>query len=382
MLNKFIACLLFALLLTMLSNRFDNVVILKYFVYGVLVLFSGWIFLTARKYHSNFFYKKSVFFLLLFLVVSTLFSPWTPLYVRLLKYVAYLSCYIIGFSWKESGRTLRLNNGLFALFCLIPVVLVGIFDPTPHKTLFFQMSNVYTYLGLSCAMLYYTVYPYNKSFFVSWGIIALYIASCSSLGLAIALALSVVIINRKNIRLIIIGSLFVFLLVLLIMFSNLPVFTRLRDIFILSSSLSMQEWLHLDELNFYQLEQKFVGSSGRTDNASFLWRIAHWMKIVKGYAEFWYVSIPFGMGDCFAYKVAGNYPHNEYLKFMTENGIVVLGILLVWVRKLVIRVNGTKVSYFIFAMLIFHITENLIDFFIANVILYFCLGFHYARYKE
>ena len=160
---------------------------------------------------------------------------------------------------------------------------------------------------------------------------------------------------------------------------DIPVFLRIRDVVNIATSLSWYDWTHLKDMDFYETSLQFEMQSDRSDNTSFLWRLAHWLRILNGYFENWWYAIPFGLGDNYSYKICGNYCHNEYLKFLTENGVVVFFILISWIKKAHRVLKEKMVYYFILAAFCYHLTENLIDYFVGSVLLYFCIGYWIKR---
>lgn len=362
--------------MTMINNRLYDSSLLRILVYVLMFLYVVMVVIYTYKYIPQFYHNKKFLLLMALLTINMLVSPYDPLYPRLIKYLGYAGS--VAFGYVLCIKRVPLKCRKMELFFLIalPLTLVGLFDSTPHKTMFFQLSNTYSFLGLCCSLFLYTIYKDRKYIlFISIGVLLLYIISASSLGIVTSVLLSVIIINCKNVKLMvplcIMGGVCVFLITKV----DIPIFLRIRDIVNITYSLSWNDWTHLKDMNFYESSMQFDMQSDRNDNMSFLWRLAHWQFIIDGYLANWWYAIPFGLGDCYSNKICGNYCHNEYLKFLTENGVIVFGIIVSWMLDIINLLKKKKVYYFILAALCYHLTENLIDSFIACVLLYFCIGY-------
>ena len=369
-------------MLTMLNNRaFDNAV-LKYAIYGLLTYFVFWIIRYSYKIKPDFFKNRSVVVLFILLITNLIFSPYNPLYVRIIKYLGYLGCFVFGYILCEKNIDLKCNKWFLWALVFVPIICVGLLYNTPHKTLFFKLSNGFSYYGLCASLLIYTIYNKKDQIF-KWSImlILIYIASASTLGIVSAIVLSILIINRHNVKLMFITLLLGVIGLMCILYIDLPIFLRIRDVFNLAGTLTWYDWTHLKDLNLYQLESQVDSLSGRSDNTSFIWRLAHWQKVLDGFINNWWYAIPFGLGDGYSVNECGNYCHNEYLKFFAENGLVVFMILIKWVNKAHLLLCNNKAYYFILAIFCYHLTENLIDSFVPCAMFYFCLGYWIMRVK-
>lgn len=382
MINKFLAFICASLILTMLNNSLLDSDSMRYTVYAVLVLFVGWVFLKSYCHQPQFYNGYTALFLFL-ITVNLLASPYNPLYPRLIKYFGYISCFAFGFVFRKRNWSIDYNKTLLYIMLLLPLFLVSFLDHTPHKTVFFPMSNVYSYYGLACALFYYVIKKEDsKTFWEALFILSLYIVSCSTLGIVFAIILAVLLINRRNVRLIIVSSVTMFLGVMLVLFSDFSVFARIRDVFTIVNAMTWYDWTHLQEMDFYSFSQGIATESERTDNTSFLWRLAHWMNIMDGFGEQWITAIPFGLGDNYSMEKTHYACHNEYLKVFAENGIIVFSILIYWISSVCKILRKQRVYYFVLAVIIYHFTENLIDMFVANALIYFSIGYVCCKYDN
>lgn len=382
MLNKFFLMLSTALFLAMASEYTDNGVF-KTASYAILILFIVWAYYNTRRGGFNILANNNFRILMLILFLNFVISPYEPVYSLLLKFVGYAFCFSLGAKCFDYQVPFRINKLLLFSTLLIPLILVGIVDRTPHKTEFFEMSNTYTYLGLSFAIFLYTFFPERKNIlYISFGFLFLYILSCSSLGILVAVVASVLFINRKNSKLMFGSAIFAGILILLVLYSNITIFVRIRDVITIVTSMTLDDWKNIKDLDLYSMQQSMQGNSGREDNTSVLWRFAHWTSILTAYFEHWYYSILFGLGDHYSVQECGNYPHNEYIRCLCEYGLIVTVIVGRWLKNLYHTIKDDRVFYFISTVFVFHFTENLIDFFVGNALIYFCIGYHYSRIKS
>ena len=364
----------------MLNNSLLDSDSMRSIVYAVLVFFVGWISLISYRYQPYFYYGYTALFLFL-IIINLLGSPYNPLYPRLIKYLGYISCFTLGYIFYRKKWSLKCNKVLLYTTLLLPLFLVSFLDHTPHKTVFFPMSNTYSYFGLACALFYYVIKKEEKkAFWESLFILAIYIVSCSTLGIVFAIVVAVLFINRRNLRLIIASSIIMSFGVLFVMFSDFAVFARIRDVFTIMNAMTWHDWTHLQEMDFYSFSQGIRTESNRVDNTSFLWRLAHWMKIMDDFGEHWITALPFGLGDNYSTTKTGYACHNEYLKAFAENGLIVFSILIYWIFSVHKILRKQRAYYFVLAVLIYHFTENLIDSFVANALIYFSIGYLCCKY--
>lgn len=380
MFAKFVTILSVASLLTMVNQRLYNSKEIKYCIYGLMLWYVFWIFRYTYRVSPNFYKNKSIVVFYLLLIVNILLSPYDPLYSRIIKSIGYLASFIFGYLVFDRGIKMKCSKIILFSLIIVPVILVGLFDHTPHKTMFFLLSNNYSFLGLCCALFLYTIYNDREESF-KWAIMLLlsYIITASTLGVVVAAALSILLIHIRSIRLVL-SFLFIFgIAIICVVNIDIPIFLRIRDVFNITTSLTWDEWANLKDMNLYDVSQGTEMQSDRNDNTSAIWRIAHWQRIIDGYIKNWWYAIPIGLGDDYSLKVCGYHCHNEFLKFFSENGIIVFGILISWIKKANRRLHDYKAYYFILAIICYHFTENLIDSFVPCVMFYFSLGYWYKK---
>ena len=383
MFNKFIGFLCVSLTLAMFNETIIVSNALKYSIYAILILLTLWLFGTSNKFGYNPLRNNVVLVLLFLLFLNFLLSPYEPNYSWLIKYIAYIFCFVFGELLYKQEVPMKVNKIILYTLAFLPVILVGLFDHTAHKNMFFVLSNTYSFTGLSISLLVFTLkLDDNRALYYAFGVLALYIVSCSSLGIVGAVVLAVLIINRYNAKLMFWSTIGGIFFVILVLFSDIEVFKRIRDVIMVFQSMSMDDWRHVRDLDLYYLTEGMSFESSRTDNTSLIWRVAQWLGILQGYFENWYFAIPFGLGDSYALRELGNYPHNDYIRILCEYGLIVFVIVMRWLKK-VCKTMARDVSfYFICAYFIYFFTENIIDTFVANAIMFMCIGYNYTRCKN
>lgn len=371
--NLFISLLFVALMSTMAANAQDNIVFrsLTYFSEILLILYTYYY--SIIKHHHPLI-NNSIIIVGVILLFNYLLSPNDPNFSDLLKIFGYLCCFKYGSSLALKKSDLYVNKYLLFLLIIIPAVIVGLFDKTEKKMLFFAISNVFVYLGVAMALLFTLLYGGKKKMlYVAWGILLLYLVVGTSLGVIVAICLSVFILNfkRKYLPSLMLGGI---ILVLAIIYIDIPVFVRIRDVFALWNTLDKDDLANVSDLNLYELSQRADRQGERTDTTSAIWRFAQWLGLLTEYVKsIW--NIPFGLGAGFSVKKTGVPPHNDYILLLIEYGIFVLAYFLSFVKKVYKKLKGYPAIYFILSMFIYHLTENLIFMFPANAILYFSIGY-------
>ena len=382
MLNKFVCFLCVALTLAMFNETILASTALKCSIYVVQVVFIVWLYYVARKNGVDPFRKRLVVILLFLVISNFLWSPYRPNYSWIIKYISYILSFEMGCILYIRRKSLKVNKLVLSVIVLLPLFLVGIVDKTPHKTVFFVFSNSYSFTGLALSLLFYTIYSEKKNaFFVSLGILFLYIISCSSLGIVGAVFLAVLIINRRNKKLMIYSFFCCAAFGLLVAYSDFEFCKRIRDVFKVLSSMTPQDWHNLKYFDHYGATQGMNFESSRTDNTSIIWRLGHWIRLLESFFENWIYAIPFGLGDSYTLRILRNHPHNDYLRVLCEYGAIVFFIVMKYMKRTFKVMTKDKSFYFVCAYFVYFFTENIIDTFVANAIMFMCIGFHYSKCK-
>ena len=377
-----LSCILFVILLTMVNNYNTNFSIVRYILYGIEFMLIGIMYNKAKLNGFKTFNNKFIICLLIITLGMILFE-YDAFFSNLIKFIGYATCFSFG---RATSKHQQLSPPKYVIAGLImlPLFIVAIGDHTLNQSLFFPNSNCFTYWGLCCSILYYTSFhSQTKTLEISIIILLSYIAIGSSLGILAAVILSFIIINRKNRKLMTITIISCLLLMIGIQWIDISIFKRIRNVIDIYKSLSLQDWLNLTELNLYELQSaNSVDDNIRSDNTSSIWRFQHWITLLYDYIENLEYSLFVGLGDNYAQFNHRLRPHNDWLRILIEYGAIVFFIVITWTRRFCQIVNRTKVYYMFLAVIIYHITENLIDSFPANCLMYICAGYWYQTLSK
>lgn len=325
---------------------------------------------------------EAVLFAGLVVVLNNLLSPNMPQYSDLLKLAGYFCCFYYGTTLARHYDRLYINRILFFSLVFIPGITVALFDHTMLKNLFFPNPNTFVYTGLLMGM-FYALINYKERYFmhIAWLIVAVYVLISTSLGIVVAILLAYMILNVKLVHLpylLIVGI----TVVLVIIYIDIPLFVRIRDVINVWMSIDANEWKNLQQIDYYELSQRVTIKGERTDVSSSVWRLAHWSNIFSEYiGPIW--TIPFGRGAGFAIFRTGLLPHNDYLMVLTEYGLIIFSLFMKFIFSIYRKMKEERMLlYFILTVFLYHITENLIYTFPPNALLYFILGWCTIKFKE
>ena len=369
----FTLVLLFSIFGTMLSKYSEGTAsqIVSYVAEILLICFTIWFtLLNSPKIILN----KYVLICIIILCVNFALSPYEPRISLLPKFLGYLSCFGYGYSLAKRHNIPKVSNTLLALLILPPALIVFLFDPTDEKKTFFENSNVFVFLGLTMALFYVFLKGYDKKHqIIAWGILVMYMAIGTSLGIIVAVALAYFLINFswRNLIFLLIGGV---VFVLIVEFVDLPVLTRFRDVIEVWKSLSWNDLIHIQDINLHDLGNSVNRVGDRSDTTSSVWRLIQWSGIFTQYVTS-PLNIPFGLGADFAFYKTGLPPHNDFLMILSEYGLIVFLIFVKIVIKAFHSVKRQEVRFLVVAIFCYYFTENLINSFPQNVILYFVLGY-------
>ena len=348
--------------------------ILRYSSYISELMLIGYALLSSKHIEKSGINTRVVLFVGIVLLINYLLSPHTPQYSNLLKIAGYFCCYYYGTTLARIYDRLNVNNVILYALIFIPVVVVALFDHSALKNVFFVTSNTFVYTGLSMGLFYALVnYKERHSILVSWLIVASYVLICTSLGVVVAIMLAYLILNLKVSHipyLMVLGVLFI----LAVLYIDIPLFVRFKDVIHLWLSMNANDWKNLQDVNFYELNQRVDIGGERGDIGSSVWRLAQWSRIFVEYVRrVW--TIPFGMGAGFSISYTGLLPHNDFLMILSEYGLLVFCyfVRFIYIVYKKMKKEGVLV-YFILAMIIYHLTENLMLNFPPNALFYFSLG--------
>lgn len=377
--NSFVILVLLALLSAMLSHAYDiSALKMTSLCIDVLIIIKA-LSASGVNYFFTLLNNPIVIICALILCINFALSPYEPRYPLLIKYFGYVAVFCEGKKLASMGYTLRCKNMWLCLLIATPLLMVALLDKTDMRTTFFANSNVFVYTGLCLAMFYMFLNRVErKSIYVTTSILLAYVLVGTSLGVIVAIAGSFFVLNMKrmNIAAIIFAGLAV---ILFVAFSDISVAVRIRDTIAVYKALDWYELTHLQDINFYDLQQRVGASGSREDNTSSLWRITQWSGLLTDYFTH-PLNIPFGLGADYSIAKTGLPPHNDHIIILIEYGIIVYGAIFKGIMRVHNRLRDDKIYYLVLAVIFYYFTENLVDTFPPNCLFYFMLG--YLFFKE
>lgn len=370
------------LILSMLNNQIIKSI--SSLLYLVEIVYIFYCFYVVKKYYNGRI-RWNLILLVFILLVNILYFHNSSSISFFLKAIGCIVSCLLGLTLAQHRIILKLKSFLLFSLTIFPLLLVVFLDRTPKQSLFFPQSNTLVFYGACSTLIYYTnksIYS-QKHFLTTFLLLICYIIFGSTLGIVVALLLTILIINRKKIKLIFISVLFLFLFVLLVFYSNIEIFLRIRNALYVLSYMSLEDWVNIENLNLYSISQnaKFEGN-GRTDTTSFLFRFQHWIILFKRFIENIKYSFFIGLGEGYTKKELMLKPHNDYLRILCEFGFVFFSIVFFYLKHFISSISRNKIFYFFLPILIYFFTENLIDYFPANCILFFYMGYWYIFAKR
>ena len=378
--NPIVLFTLCACLFTMLDNATGGGGLFKFVALAMDVLVIVYCFANVN---SKYFFKHitpACLFVIVVLLINFILSTHSPRYSLLLKFFGYMIFFIYAKNLGEKGYIFRCNNFLLYTMIIIPLIVVLLLDKSPEKSTYFPNSNMFTYWGISMSLAYLLLKGINdKTKKIAWVILLAYLLVGTSLGILLAVAISALLLNIKRVNIFLLIS-SVAAVLLCVIYIDIPIFARLKDSFSIFQSLTWEDFTKPENVDFYALQTEH-SSSGRTDNASFLWRIMQWTTLVTGYIKDT-ICIPFGKGADWSFTYTGKPPHNDFVLILVEYGLFIFMIIVGAVRKILKKIKDFDVIYFILPIFIYHITENLLDTFPQNIFFYLSLGYYYSLSKS
>lgn len=381
-LRNILGSILVVILVTMVANSNEAYSAIKYVLYVVELFLIAIMYVSSRGYAKKLFQNPLLLICLFIILCGMIVFDNHSNYSNIIKYVGYVVCF--GFGKALSYKRIQPPRIIILSLILAPLLIVGLADHTLNQSRFFPNSNTFTYWGLCCSIMYFTLYKDSpKVLLYSFSIVLAYIGVGTSLGIFSAFVLAV-FINRRNFKLMLGSGVLGLILIGFVFWSDIAVFVRIRNVLEIFRTMTWQDWTHLSELNLYDLQQEsnvVTGDNMRSDNTSAIWRFAHWSILLKDYFSNITYGLFVGLGDNYSTYNHSLPPHNEWLRLLIEYGAIVFISMLKWTRKFCNVISKTKVYYLFLTVIIYHITENLIDAFPSNCLMYISAGFWYQICK-
>lgn len=318
--------------------------------------------------------KKSVrYFLILFTILLLINSYLAPSFalerkIKLINSVL-MFCYGYTLTLLHPESSVNISKKLVFLIWLIPVIFAFFLREKTGFSVFFN-SNGFAFFGI---ILFVLIYYVTKNLKYAFAISFLYFILGVTIGAILSFVLAIFFYNIKTIKLKrIFGILFMLsILLLLINYSDIPVFVRIKNSMLFmynySSVYSVREMIDSN----YSEALTYASSANDT---SFLFRLKHWTEIWDSLSSSNLIEILFGHGDGSPKYYFRLNAHNDYLSILYEYGAFMFLILLYAFYSILKKLIRTPYSIPLMAIAIFSVTENLYDNYIATSILYFIIG--------
>lgn len=292
-----------------------------------------------------------------------------------MKYISYLISFLFGYVTCCMGININCKKWIMFVIIFVPI-LHFVFIAHGEGGGLFDLANTYVYYGLSVSMIYYILnIEDGKVIRRSYIIILLFILTATKLGVVFAFFLSLIfysIRRSKNILFIVFISMFS---IITITYIDLPIFVRIRNVFDLASSIPLEEYVNIGDSSTNEIGKTYGNNESGENDTSFVFRLVHWSRIMTFWINSDFLHLLFGYGDMYAKEKFTFQPHNEYVKLLFENGILVFAMFIVFVKKTFEWLCIYKIRYLFFAPLAYFFTENLLYFTTMNVAVFMSLGY-------
>lgn len=376
--NRVFWLIFIVLLGTMIDNYFTTsntaIILGLYILQGIIIIKLAF---NENERLISFISKPLVLISTLLIIINFAISPYESEFPLLFKYFGYIVAVAFGIGAAES-RQLKLPKILLYGLVFLPLILVAFFDTSSIKNTFFPNTNNFVFWGACISLLYYIASQDKNRFRNSMIILIMYILIGSTIGIIVALLLSIIIINFKKPKYLIFTLTSITILLICIKYSDISVFARIRGVIDTMSVVTAQDLRNIEDLNIYELNQ-YSSYGERADSGSALWRIKHWIGLLTSFFTNWETSVFVGLGDNFTMSHTGHHPHNDILKILCEYGLIILFSYIFYLFKAYKYIKYDKSVYIILTILIYHFSENLIHTFPTNFIFYFAVGYIYKR---
>lgn len=114
----------------------------------------------------------------------------------------------------------------------------------------------------------------------------------------------------------------------------------------------------------------------RTTDLSFIFRLKHWVDLLAIFsgADWHQILFGFGVGSSARLSAAHFVPHNDYVRYLFECGVLALTGFLVLLTTSLKAIGRQWIAVPLLAVGIYFFSENLINNYLAMTLFYFCLG--------
>lgn len=296
-----------------------------------------------------------------------------------LKFISYIIIFFFGYILCYRNIEFCCNKRILQLAILLPI-LCYIFIFHRKDGGLFDLANTYVYYGLAISILYYLIKKdEKKSIRNTYIIFLLYVLSSVKLGILVAFVIVYFIYSMNNLKRIFNFTLVCIIGIIAVANIDIPVFLRIRNVYELATNIPVKVYTDISNVSAYEIGEMYGKNFSGDNDTSFVFRLIHWSRLFNVWFTSSIIHILFGYGDMY---VKNNYtlqPHNEYVKFLFENGLIVFFIIVAFVYKSFICLKDSKMKYLLLTPFAFFLTENLVYFSCMNFYIFLALGYFYCQ---
>ena len=369
--------ILIVILLTLINNGYFESGVISIVIYAIQMFMIMSLALKEKGLLSRIFNKPIILLSAIIIIANILSSTYDADYSLLIKYFGYIVALCVGFN-TANNINIRLSNTLLIGIVLVPLFMVVVFDKSPVKDTFFPNTNNFVFWGAVSSLLYYISSSNKRKYRTAIIILLAYILAGSTIGIVLALMAAITFVNVKSIKSFAFVSFTFIILILLVSYSDIAIFTRIRAVIQTLSYADIRSINDIENLNLYELNQ-YANAGERSDNTSALWRIQQWLGLISAFFNKWYYTLLVGLGDNYTTYKTGLPPHNDFLKILCEYGVIVFIAYFKYIIRAIRILYNSNYIYIVLTIVIFHFSENLIHTFPTNFTFYFCIGYACAK---
>lgn len=363
------------LFISYILKKYDENIFLIIIESSITLLIILYIYKNIKIYNRN--QQKYLITFTALLILNLLFFPIINISIAI-KIYSYLLIFYLGLkisNYPQQTTINRYSKKWLVLLLLIPIIgrflIKQELIPSAGSSMsFFVNSNTYVYWGIASSLAIILFFK-RQTFFVLY--ILFFLITGKTIGAVSSCLITFIIIYYRRIKFkdLIIISLVALSLLLLIKYSDLIIFDRIKNttkVFIyLYNNYSFNDI-------FFKINYEDYGfMMNADDDASFLFRFQLWGKIWLGIVNSNVFEILFGHGTGMCYKDF-LIPHNEYIRIIYDYGVVFLVLILGGFYYVYVNLKKTSYLYVFFVVLIYSFSENLYTNYLASSLFFFLLG--------
>lgn len=369
---KWILLMLFGSLLSMNGFISSGVVAFISFILLMPTVYRNWNHLPMR-------YRTFSIWVIILLFAYAAINSSSILYP--IKFLCYVLSFLFGYIAYTLGVIPHCKKMVIFLISAIPVAAYLLLGRGGKSGGIFDIPNTYVYYGLSVAIMYYLC-NYNKknAMKTTWLILGIYILSATKLGIVVAFVISVVLYSLRSVHQLFLSALLCLIGIIAIKYIDFPIFIRIRDVYEFASSIPLDAYKTIGDSSAYEIGEMY-GKNGGDSDTSFVFRLVHWTRLLTYWIESTPIHLLFGYGDMYAKENFRLQPHNEYVKLLLENGVLIFMLFVSFIVNAFKKLRVLKCRYLLIMPLVFMFTENLLYFSVMNLFVFMSMGY-FISYSE